>query len=265
MNGVRAWTLRGGVFCQGAALPLRDRGFRYGMSVFETLAVRRGKILFLRQHLSALESACAAADFASEKIESLSALGGLPDGLLRIYVTAGDGGPLGHADGCRTFAFFEPGRFPEEHDIAKGLRIALSGAPFAPALPGWKTGNYWPNVQALTFARKNGFDEILVFNREGALISASMANVFLVFCGALCTPALHTGARDGIVRSWVKEVSPAGEPSLSAEDAGKADECFLTSSRLGVMPVAEVEGRPMPSRRTGEALAALYRERILGE
>ena len=52
---------------------------------------------------------------------------------------------------------------------------------------------------------------------------------------------------------------------LSLEDVNQADECFLTSSRLGVMPVAEIEGRSMPSRNRGEALAALYREKILGE
>jgi hypothetical protein len=32
---------------------------------------------------------------------------------------------------------------------------------------------------------------------------------------------------------------------------------------LGVMPVAEIEGRRLSSR--GEALAALYREKIFGE
>jgi branched-subunit amino acid aminotransferase/4-amino-4-deoxychorismate lyase len=265
VSGVRAWALRAGTFSEEAALPLSDRGFRFGMSVFETLAVRRGRILFLAQHLSALEKACAAARFRPGKIESLSSLDGLPDGLLRIYVTAGDGGPLSAADECRTFAFFEPARFPEELDIAKGLRIVLGRGPFVSVLPGWKTGNYWPNVRALRFARDNGFDEILVFNNEGNLVSASMANVFLVISGTLCTPALHTGARDGVVRSWVKGVSPAVEPSLRAVDAGKADECFLTSSRLGVMPVAEVEGRSMPSRRMGDALAALYCERVLGE
>ena len=46
MSGSRAWTLVEGSFREGACVPLTDRGFRYGMSVFETLAVRHGKILF---------------------------------------------------------------------------------------------------------------------------------------------------------------------------------------------------------------------------
>ena len=33
---------------------------------------------------------------------------------------------------------------------------------------------------------------------------------------------------------------------------------FLTNSRLGVMPVAEIEGRCLPSRSRGAAMAAAY-------
>ena len=137
--------------------------------------------------------------------------------------------------------------------------------PSVPVLGGWKTGNYWAHLQAFATARQNGFDEALVFNIEGTVISASMANVFFVFGGMLRTPAVSVGARRGVLRAWIKEVTHVDDCLLSLEDLKKADECFLTSSRLGVMPVAEIEGRSMPSRVSGEALAALYRERILGE
>ena len=91
MSGVRAWTLADGSFREGAEVPVTDRGFRYGMSVFETLAVRNGRMLFLRQHLAALESACTLAGFPADGADALMELEGLSDGLLRIYVTAGDG------------------------------------------------------------------------------------------------------------------------------------------------------------------------------
>jgi 4-amino-4-deoxychorismate lyase len=97
------------------------------------------------------------------------------------------------------------------------------------------------------------------------VISASMANVFFVFGRVLRTPSVSVGARQGVVRAWIKEMTPVDESLLSLEDIKEADECFLTNSRLGVMPVAEIEGRCLPSRNHGEALAALYRERILGE
>jgi branched-subunit amino acid aminotransferase/4-amino-4-deoxychorismate lyase len=265
VSGFRAWTLVDGAFREGAALPLTDRGFRYGMSVFETLAVREGKILFLSQHLAALEIACAEAGFHAEKAEALSGLEGLPDGMLRIYVTAGDGTALSPADACRTFAFFESAEFPRSGDVLRGIRIGISRTPIVSVLGGWKTGNYWQHVQALAAARENGFDDVLVLDVQRAVISASMANVFFVFGEVLRTPPVRIGARQGVVRAWIKEMTPVDENLISFDDIKQADECFLTNSRLGVMPVAELEGRWLPSRNRGEALAALYRERVLGE
>ena len=265
MSGFRAWTLVGGAFREGAAIPVTDRGFRYGMSVFETLAVRQGRILFLQQHLAALKIACAAAGFRADKTEALSALEGLSDGMLRIYVTAGDGTAAASTGECRTIAFFEPGEFPRPEDVLRGARTAISRAPGVSVLGGWKTGNYWPHVQAFATARENGFDEALVLNIQGAVISASMANVFFAFGGGLYTPAVNAGARRGVVRAWIKEMTHVEECLLSLDDLKEVDECFLTNSRLGVMPVAEIEGRRLPSRNSGETLAALYSERILGE
>ena len=56
---------------------------------------------------------------------------------------------------------------------------------------------------------------------------------------------------------------PVDESILAVEDIRVADECFLTNSRLGVMPVAAIEGRCLPSRSRGAALAAFYREKFL--
>jgi branched-subunit amino acid aminotransferase/4-amino-4-deoxychorismate lyase len=264
VSGARGWTLVDGSFREGADVPMTDRGFRYGMSVFETLAVREGRILFLEEHLAALEAACRAAGFRSNKAGALTELGTLPDGLLRIYVTAGDGPPTATSGSDhRTFVLFERVEFPDAEALSRGARVTRARAPFVPVLGGWKTGNYWQNVMSLAAARENGFDETLIVNIEGVVISAAMANVFFLVAGVLQTPAAQAGARGGIIRGWVQEMIPVEETLPSVADVSEAEECFLTNSRLGVMPVSEIDGRRLPSRKTGEALAALYRERIL--
>lgn len=243
-------------------MPVTDRGFRYGMSVFETLAVFRGCKLFVEEHLQRLQRACAAAEFSfpADLAVALAALS-CDNGMLRIYVTAGDGVFSHPADAVRTYALFDSMSFPPTDGH---FRTTLSRAPLACVLGGWKTGNYWPHVQALTAAKKQGFDEALVFNAGGALVSAAMANVFLVRDGRVLTPATDLGARDGVVRDWVLRHRPVEESQLAPEDLETADECFLTNSRIGVMPVTEIDGRHLPSRKTGTALATLYREEILG-
>jgi 4-amino-4-deoxychorismate lyase len=263
VKGVHAWTLVEGSFREGADVPISDRGFRYGMSVFETVAVRNGRMLFLEEHLAALSAACKAAGFQATTASAVTGLADLPDGLLRIYITAGDGALTNSALHPRTFAYFEPAEFPGPKEITLGFRLGVTSTPFATVLGGWKTGNYWPNLRALSQARENGFDETLIVNIERVVISAAMANAFFLIGGVLHTPATDLGARQGVVRQWIKKMTPIREARLSLEDIGAAEECFLTNSRLGVMPVSQIAGRFLPSRGTGEALAGMYRERIL--
>jgi hypothetical protein len=51
---MRTWKKTGTEWVPCENLPLGDRGFRYGMSVFETIAVREGKPLILEEHLEPL-------------------------------------------------------------------------------------------------------------------------------------------------------------------------------------------------------------------
>jgi 4-amino-4-deoxychorismate lyase len=265
VKGVHAWTLVEGCFHEGADVPVSDCGFRYGMSVFETIAVRNGRLLFLEEHLLALSAACRAAGFQAETARPINELADLPDGLLRIYVTAGDSALASSTSHQRTFAYFESAEFPNQKEITRGFQLAITRTPFVPVLGGWKTGNYWPNVKALSLARENGFDETLIVNIERVVISAAMANVFFRIEGILQTPLAELGARQGVVRQWITRMTPVRESRLSLEQISGAEECFLTNSRLGVMPVSHIEGRPLPSRSTGETFAGLYCERILGK
>lgn len=254
------WTLVDGVFRPGAALPVTDRGFRYGMSVFETIAVFEGRLLFWEEHRERLRRACEAAEFFFRPIPVFPDLTGRT-GLLRLYVTAGDGGPSEKAEGTRVFALFDAADFPDP--AGPGLRLTVSRAPVMTVLGGWKTGNYWAYVQAFAQARASGFDEAVVCNGQGAVMSAAMANLFIVQGDRVLTPALGSGARDGVVRSWVAGHVPVEETQITVEDLESAAECFVTNSRLGVFPVAEMDGRKLPSRSAGDWLAVLYREEIL--
>jgi branched-chain amino acid aminotransferase len=256
------WTLVDGAFREGAAVPVTDRGFRYGMSLFETVAVFEGRLLFWEEHLARLHRAGAAADFALPEIPAFPELPGAT-GMLRLYVTAGDGAPSARAEAPRVYALFESAVFPSPEAVARGLRLTVSRAPLASVLGGWKTGCYWPHVQAFGEARRQGFDESLVCNLQGAVVSAAMANVFVELGGRLVTPPLRDGARDGVVRSWVMANIPVEEGPVVVEDLDAAAEGFVTNSRLGVIPVSEIDGRVLPSRTAGNWLAALYREKIL--
>jgi branched-subunit amino acid aminotransferase/4-amino-4-deoxychorismate lyase len=236
---VKAWEKTGAAWGPAESVPISDRGFRYGMSFFESIAVLSGRPLFLDAHLKRF--AQAAEDFGADCDPAGFDFSKLGMGLLRFYCTAGDGSPV-DAFGGSLFALFEiaevGGEFP-------AVRVDFSSAPYLPAPGGWKTGNYWQNTAALARARALGLDETLLFNPAGQLVGAAMANVFLRIDGRWTTPHLHTGARPGVVREWVLGRTGAEEEFLLAEDAARCDAAFLTNSRTGIRTISELDGRPL--------------------
>ncbi len=250
---MKAWRWNGAAFEPADSVPLSDRGFRYGMSVFESIRISGGQPEFFERHRSRLISACAERDLAVDE-DVLSAAATLldEDGFARIYVTAGDGGPTSPADEPRVFILSEP-RSPETADC---YELTLSEETYRPLFAGLKTANYWFNTETLAVARRKGFDEVLLFYEFAELVSACMANVFLVRDDKIVTPSRSSGCRAGVIREWVIARRKVEERRLRREDVVNAEEIFLTNSWLGIMPVATIEGRPLGHRFIGPRLAA---------
>jgi branched-subunit amino acid aminotransferase/4-amino-4-deoxychorismate lyase len=255
-NSAWLWTENG--FAAADTVPLTDRGLRYGMSVFESFPLRNGVPFFLCQHLERLEKSAAQVGFKTTlpscgEIENL--LREVPfDGFARIYVTAGDGDVYRAVERCRVFVFVEP----REPSALVACKLVSHAQQHVPIFGGLKTANYWPNIAALQTAKNAGFDEALLFTIDGKLISACMANVFVVRDGKIKTPAPDFGARRGVVREWVAQRRSVQECALADDDLLHAEEIFLTNSWLGILPAASLDARSLPSRAVAAALRDEY-------
>jgi branched-chain amino acid aminotransferase len=121
--------------------------------------------------------------------------------------------------------------------------LALTVSPhrintFSP-LAGLKSINYLEHLLAWEEARARQFDEAVMLNERGEIVSATMANIFWVSDGVLHTPALTTSCLRGTTRSCVLELAadlsvPVVESTSDLSRLGDAEEIFLTSSGLGV-------------------------------
>lgn len=244
---------------------LWDRALRFGMSVFETVAVHCGRPLLFEEHLTRLQRA--AGDLlevqATPLIDAARTLP-LPDGesgVLRVYVTAGTGGLTADCTNPNGFALFESTEISS--GPGDGLLLSADRAPILPAPGGWKTGNYWSNLRALQSAQRVGCDEAVVINPSGEVIGCATGNLFCELDGRLVTPALSSGARDGVIREWVRNLTGAEETVLANDDLMRAGEILVTNSRLGIAMVAALDGRVISSTAHARRLAAAYREQIL--
>ena len=229
-------------------IPPEDRGFRYGMHLFETVAVRSGKPQFLEAHLGLLFQSASQAGFRApaDALEALRAT--LPiealfansptDGLLRIFWTAGPGGPLEPPTEGKILLLSETCSLPSSAGV---IAEAADGGALHPIGGGWKTGNYWGNIRIAGDAIARGADASLVFSPDNRWLGGAFANGFLHDGNKWFTPPSGDGVRAGVVRAAAIRLLGAEERVLRRADLRAAHSLFLTNSRILAASVLRFE------------------------
>jgi len=252
------WVGEGLVEAERAAVSVFDHGLVTGDGVFETVELREGRPFALRRHLARLHRSAAGLGLVppppglvEAAVEAVAAAALHRSGILRITWTAGSG-PLGslRGDGPPMLVVASgpaPAWSPHSGSSA-GEAVAI--VPWRRnergALAGLKTTSYAENVRALAEARRHGASEAIFANTVGELCEGTGANVFVVWEGRLCTPALACGCLAGVTRELVLEVTDASEEHLPLLALSEASEAFLTSTTRGVRPISVVDGTPLP-------------------
>jgi branched-chain amino acid aminotransferase len=251
-----------------ARVPVFDRGFLYGDSVYEVTRTYGGVPYALGEHLDRLEGSARRLgmtlpprdeiDHASR--ETAHAVGG--EAYLRIIVTRGSG-PIsldpGVADAPRLVVIGMPLKLPPEHLYTDGVSVAVVGAKRnAPGGldPQVKSGNYLNSVLAVAEAHAKGAFEAIMCDSVGRIAEGSSFNLFLVRGRRLITPPLSVGILEGITRRHVITLArrhgfAVDEGYLWPVDLLRADEAFITSSVRGIMPIATADGHPIGKGRPG--------------
>jgi branched-chain amino acid aminotransferase len=99
-------------------------------------------------------------------------------------------------------------------------------------------------------------------NYKGELAECTQSNLFVVKGGAALTPPIDAGLLPGITREFLFEVGaeagiPVREAVLKDADLIGADESFLTSTTREVVPIVQVDDRPIGTGAPGPITRAL--------
>lgn len=249
-----------------ARVPVFDRGFLYGDSVYEVTRTTGGRPVDLTRHLDRLDRSAAMIGLVTppraaieDAIRATLAAAANPDSYLRVIVTRG-GGDIGLdpalADRPRLVVIVRPLVLPAAALYERGCDVAIVAVRRNPrrALdPAVKSGNYLNNILALAEAKRSAHaHESIMLNPDGRLVEGSTSNVFVARGGRVVTPAFEDGLLDGITRRRVLELAAAAgidaaEAHLGEADLREADEAFLSSSVRGVLPIARVDGKALPA------------------
>lgn len=146
------------------------------------------------------------------------------------------------------------GSYLGEDSLSRGIRLLISSwRRHDPNIvpPGAKaTGQYLNSALAKSDAIEAGYDEALMLNPEGQVADGSGENVFIVKDGVLITPPEHAGILPGITRDSVMRIARDLGHEVVARPLGRAelytaDEAFLTGTAAEIVPVREVDERPL--------------------
>ena len=267
-----------------AKISALDYGFLYGFGLFETMRAYKGKVFRLDKHLSRLATSANVLDLSIDEMELKDAVmdtikaNKLGNARVRITVSLGEGAINADPRTCRksTVLVMAEKYIPFTQQVYRdGFRAIISSfrRNSQSLLSGLKSTSYLMSVMAKQEARLAEADEAICLNEKGLLSEASMSNIFVVAGGILRTPGLDSGILPGITRQVVLELaSQMGincfESDIELGDLYKAEEAFLTSSLLEIMPLTRVGDKRIGDGRVGnitEKLITAYKQLVSGE
>ena len=261
-----------------------DYGFLYGFGLFETMRAYNGRVFRMESHLERLESAAGVLGLQIDVVELKEAVQNtlfanqLQDARVRITVSAGEGEMVPDPATCIkptvmiTAGHYHP--YPEQ-TYNRGFTVSVSSirrnseSPLARL----KSTNYLESMLARREARSSGYDEAILLNEKGLLAEASMSNIFVISDGMLRTPGQESGILPGITRNVVLSLASqlgidTTEQDIDPHVMFHAEEVFITSSLIEVMPVTRVNTSPVGNGEPGPVTRRLmnaYKSLVIAE
>ena len=263
-----------------------DRGFLFGDGVYESIRHYpggpdgRGQLFELERHLLRLRASLAAIRLEGVDVDAIGAV--LPELIERNGLTGEHTSvylQVTRGVAPRTHAFPEAGTPPTVYARARRFERPLAA---------WRDGATvvtvedvrWgrcdvksiallANVLASEDAHRRGATEA-VFVRDGVVTEGAHTSVAFVLDGMVRTHPSGPRILPSVTREVVLELCArhgigVDERALEVEALDGADEMFLMGTTTEIMPVIELDGRPVGSgtvgpvtRRVQEAYAALH-------
>ena len=247
-----------------AAVPVLDRGFLYGDSIYEVFRTYDGVPLLFDEHWARFENSARlihlqlqfSADDVASAIRAAVRASGAPDVPCDVYVryvvTRG-AGALGLIPDERSpqrlvvIVMPVPTWKPKFYSDGIGLAVVGTRRNEVRTLdPNIKGGNYLNNVLGMIEADSLGADDCIMLDSNDRITESSTSNVFFVCGETVVTPSQIAANLKGTTKRSVLDLCrqariEAVEAELAIEDLLAADECFLTSATREVMPVRFVD------------------------
>lgn len=250
-----------------AKIPVSDRGFLFGDSVYEVFRLYQGRCWLEPEHMARLERSLALMQYTGVDLPGLLArvhrtiqVSEIREGTAYIQITRGVA--------PRLHAFPNPPVPPTEliliraYDDAPTARLRESGVPaISQDDLRWKrcdvkSTNLLANVLANQAARSAGAYEAIFITPEDVVTEATHSSLLWVRDGHLYGTPEGPGILPGTTRSLLLHLAveinaPFEEATTTLPDLKAADEVLLLGTTIEVLPVIKIDHSPIANGRPG--------------
>ena len=261
-----------------AKISILDSSIQHGIGIFETMYARQTEIFRLDEHLAQLEysaknlnlATAIRKDLISNALDELLVSANLSESRIKLTITGGTMNRLratkNKASSPTIIIECQPAtKYPEKF-FTDGITVAISQWRENPDLPtaGHKSIDYWSRIRALQEASLVNAGESIWLTPDAFVASGSVSNVFLITNKIVYTPpaldlqnpSIKSCVRPGITRNCIINIAKQSGLTMNISpititDFLNADECFLTNSGWGVLPVVKVALRTSNSKKEG--------------
>lgn len=279
MSDMLIWLNGKYVTKEEAKVSVFDHGLLYGDGLFEGIKAWDGKVFKLKEHIDRFFDSAHFLEinlgYSEQELmdivcESI-AVNGLHEGVSYVRLVATRGvGDLGinpkKCSGQPTiFSIAASIKLYPEELYQKGLNVITCNTRrnSVQSLPARvKSLNYLNNILGLIEVNRANADEGVMLTQEGYVGECTADNIFFVKHGKLFTPAPFHGILQGITRDSIMELAhengiPVEEGTFLTYDLYTADECWLTGTAADLIPVVEIDSRPIGDRKPGKIFTLL--------
>jgi len=266
-----------------ATLSINNRGYTYGDSLFETLRVLDGKVVFWEDHYFRLMSSMRilrmdipmsfSPEFLEEEILKTYTANNLKNARIKLQVHRREGG------------FYTP----EFRDVQYIIQASELAEPFymmndeayevelfkdhyvtSGLLSTLKSNNRLINTLGSIYAEENSYDNCLLLNDQKQIVEALNGNLFVVNGTTIKTPPIADGCLNGIIRKQLIKIIGTTEDyileeaSVSPFELQKADELFVTNVIKGIQPITRYRKKEFAAKVSKTLLGKLNAHARLG-
>lgn len=254
-----------------ARIPLLDQGFMHSDLTYDVPSVWDGRFFRLDDHLTRLEASCAkmrlrlplARDEVKRLLVDMVSQSGIRDAFVELIVTRGLKGVRGHNAGGtfqnNLYMFIQPFVWVMEPAmqptggkaiIARTVRRVPPGS-FDPTVKNLQWGDL---TRGLFEAADRGAEYPFLTDGDANITEGSGFNIVLVKDGVLYTPS--RGCLEGVTRKSVIDVADSLGLEVRIEYvpvdmAYNCDEIFMCTTAGGIMPITELDGKPVSGGQVG--------------